>query len=59
MDQGEEFLGVFEELCTKALIDHRTTLWDHPKTDGLVEQVVQTTKGGLKKYGLFRWSHQN
>ena len=34
-DQRRELLGVFEELCTKALIDHRTTLWDHPEVDGL------------------------
>ena len=51
-DQGREFLGVFEELCTKALIDHRTTSRDHPNVDGLAERVVQTTKHGLKKYGL-------
>jgi hypothetical protein len=36
MDQGREFLGVFEELCTKALIDHCITSRDHPKVDGLV-----------------------
>ena len=54
-----EFLGVFEELCTKALIDHRTTLWDHLEVDGLAEQVVQTTKRGLKKYGLLWGSHHN
>ena len=34
-DHGREFIGVFEELCTKALIDHRTTSRDHPETDGL------------------------
>ena len=39
-DQGRESLGAFEELCTKALIDHRTTSREHPDADGLVEQVV-------------------
>ena len=56
-DQGREFLGAFEELCTKALIDHRTTSRDHPKADGLAELVVQTTKRGLRKYGLHWGSH--
>jgi hypothetical protein len=58
-DQGREFLGVFEELCTKALIDHRTTSRDHPEAYGLAERVVQTTKHGLRKYGLLRRSHRN
>ena len=51
-DQGRKFLGTFEALCTKALIDHRTTSTDHPKADGLAERVVQTVKRGLRKYGL-------
>jgi transposase-like protein len=38
-DQGREFLGAFEELCIKALIDHRTTSRDHPEVDGLAERV--------------------
>ena len=58
-DQGREFLGAFEELCTKALIDHRTTSRDHPEADGLAERVVQTTKRGLRKYGLLRGSHRD
>ena len=36
-DQRREFLGDFKELCTKALINHRTTFRDHPETDGLDE----------------------
>ena len=32
--QGREFLGSFEALCTKALIDHRTTSKDHPEANG-------------------------
>ena len=48
-DQGREFLGILEELCTKALIDHRTTFRDHLEADGLAEWVVQTTKRGLRK----------
>ena len=58
-DQGREFFGAFEELCTKALIDHRTTSRDHPEVDGLAERVVQTTKRGLMKYELLRGSHLN
>ena len=50
--QGREFLKVFEKLCIKALIDHRTTSQDHLGSDGLAEWVVQTTKFGLRKYGL-------
>ena len=56
-DQGWELVNVFEEWCTKALIDHHTTLRDHPELDGLVEWIVQTTRCGLRKYGLFRGSH--
>jgi hypothetical protein len=56
-DQGREFLGAFEELCTKALIDHRTTSRDHPEADGLAERVVQTTKRGLRNNGLLRGNH--
>ena len=57
-DQEREFLGAFEELCTKALIDHRTTSWDHPEADGFTEHVVQTTKCDLRKYELLRGSHR-
>jgi hypothetical protein len=39
-DQGRKFLESFEALCTKALIDHRTTSRDHPEADGLAERVV-------------------
>ena len=39
-EQGREFLGAFQALCTKALIDHRTSSRDHPKADGLAEHVV-------------------
>ena len=56
-DQGREFLGAFEELCIKALIDHCITSWDHLEADGLVVRVVQKTKHGLRKYGLFREGH--
>ena len=56
-DQGREFLGVFEELCTKALVDHHTTSQDHLKVDGLVERIIQTTKRDLRKYGLLRKKH--
>lgn len=39
-NQGQEFLGAFEDLLTMVLIDHHTTSRDHPKVDGLVERVV-------------------
>jgi transposase InsO family protein len=58
-DQGREFLGSFEELCTKALIDHCTTSRDHPEADGLAERVVQTVKRGLRKYGLLEGNHRD
>ena len=58
-DQGREFLGAFEELCTMVLIDHRITSRDHPEANGLAERVVQTTKHGLRKYGLLWGSHQD
>ncbi|OAE20886.1 hypothetical protein AXG93_3256s1330 [Marchantia polymorpha subsp. ruderalis] len=51
-DQGTKFKGEFQVLCDKALIDHRTTLRDHPEADDLAERVVQTVKKALRKYGL-------
>ena len=38
--QGREFLGSFEELCAKALIDHYKTSKDHQEADGLAKRVV-------------------
>ena len=58
-DQGRKFLGAFEELCTQALIDHRTTSQDHLEADGLAERVVQTVKRGLCKYGLIHGNHRD
>jgi len=55
-NQRREFLGAFEDLCTKALINHCTTSRDHPKVDGLIEKVVQTIKYGLQKY-VRNWLH--
>ncbi len=51
-DQGTEFLGDFQDLLNKCLIDHRTTSRDHPQADGLAERIVQTVKRALRKYGL-------
>ena len=59
MDQRREFLALFEKLCTKALINYRTISQDHPEADGLAEQVVQTTKRGLRKYELLQGSHRD
>jgi len=52
IDQGREILGPFDEICVKALIDHRTTSWDHPISNGLTKWVVQTIKCGWWKYGI-------
>jgi hypothetical protein len=49
---AEEFQGDFAELLTKLLIDHRLTSRDHPQSDGLAEQMVQTIKEALRKYVL-------
>lgn len=58
LDQGREFLGTFEALCTKAsLIDHRTTSRDHLEVDGLAEWIVHTIKCGLHKCGLLHGNH--
>ena len=40
-------------------MDYCTTSRDHLHADGLAEQVVQTTKRGLRKYGLLRGSHRD
>jgi transposase InsO family protein len=34
-DQDMEFRGDLQDLCEKALINHRTTSRDHPKANGL------------------------
>nr|PNR30591.1 hypothetical protein PHYPA_026907 [Physcomitrium patens] len=49
-DQRREFLRMFEALYTKALIDHCTTSKNHPKANGLAEQIVQIIKHDLQKY---------
>jgi hypothetical protein len=51
-DQGEECQGEFAALLQKLLIDHRTTSWDHPQSDGLAERMVQVVKEALRKYCL-------
>lgn len=48
-NQRREFFGSFEELCTKALIDHCTKLQNHPKANSLAKCVVQMVKHGLHK----------
>jgi hypothetical protein len=58
-NQRREFLGVFEELCTKALIDHSTTSRDHPEANGLAERVVQTTKMWLEEVWIILGSHRD
>lgn len=59
MDQGREFLGAFDRLCSKALIDHDMTSHDHLEADGLIEHVIQTVKRGLRKYGVLRGHHRD
>ena len=53
-NQGREFLGSFE-----ALIDHHTTSKDHHEADHLAERVFQTSKRGLRKYGLVNGNHHD
>ena len=61
-DQGEEFQGAFDELCSQLLIDHRVTSRDHPQSDGLAERMVQTIKDALRKFVLksdrHKWDDQ-
>ena len=45
IDQGREILGTFEEFCTMAFIDHRTTSRDDSEAGAWL-----TTKRGLRKY---------
>jgi hypothetical protein len=39
-NQEREFLGEFQMLCEQTMIDHCTTLRDHPEVDGLAERMV-------------------
>jgi hypothetical protein len=56
-DQGDEFLGVFDELLTRLMIDHRRTSRGHPQADGLAERMVQTIKKALQKFCLVYNKH--
>jgi hypothetical protein len=47
-DQGDEFLGEFDKLLTRLMIDHRRTLRAHPQADGLAERMVHTIKKTLQ-----------
>ncbi len=58
-NQGREFCKIFEEFCTKALIDHCTTSKNHPKIDGLTKKMVYIVKHGLRKYGLLKGNHKD
>lgn len=57
--QGRKFLRSFEDLCTKALIDHCTTSKNHLEANGLAKRVVQTVKRGLSKYELLHGNHRD
>ena len=48
-DQGKEFMGEFQELLERYMIDHRVTSPHHPQTNGLAERLVQTIMGALTK----------
>ncbi len=58
-DQNSKFHGEFQELCEKALIDHRMTSRDHLEVDGLIERMVQMVKRRLQKYGLHKSHTRN
>lgn len=53
IDQRREFLGSFEDLCTKILIDHYTTSQNHTNADGMAQQIVQMIKYGFCKIHYF------
>jgi hypothetical protein len=40
INQGTKFRGELQKLCEKTLIDHHMTSRNHPKANGLVEQMV-------------------
>lgn len=56
-NQGREFLGEFQVLLKKAMIDHCTISRDHPETDGLAEHMVHTVKRGQQKRDLEKGNH--
>jgi hypothetical protein len=47
-DQEEEFQGEFAALLEKLLIDHQTTSWNHPESDGLAERMCRLSRGLTK-----------
>ena len=48
-DQGSEFRGAFDELCQRALIDHRTASAYRPQTGGLVERYNGSLSRSLRR----------
>ena len=50
-DNGNEFMGEFDALCQRLLLDHRTTSRYHPQSNGLTERLVRTIKEGITRYG--------
>ena len=50
-DNGSEFMGEFDALCQRLLLDHRTTSRYHPQSNGLTERLVRTIKEGVTRYG--------
>ena len=50
-DNGSEFMGEFDALCQKLLLDHRTTSRYHPQSNGLTERLVRTIKEGVTRWG--------
>ena len=50
-DNGNEFMGEFDALCQRLLLDHRTTSRYHPQSNGLTERLVRTIKEGVTRYG--------
>ena len=51
-DQGNEFEAVFDDLCARHRIVHRTTSRGHPQSNGLAERLVQVFKRGARKLML-------
>ena len=49
IDQGREFIEEFRTLLEQHEIIHRLEYEEHPQSDGLTEQMVQTMKRALRK----------
>jgi transposase InsO family protein len=54
-DRGNEFLGEFNELLTRLMIDHRRTLRGHPQADGFAERIKKELQNYCLVYNKHHW----